>query len=162
MNLSNRFLLFFTRNLFVFFMLIILMLPSCTSNENSDRAIDNSALYPYFPSRMHAFIWRNWESVPLERISKVLDTPAENVLKAGLSMGLPPYVEPGPEFEQRGYISLIRRNWHLISYDQMLTLLNWNSEQLDMTLRDDDFLSHKVGGMKPECSPVQYTPPTPR
>ncbi len=55
---------------------------------------------------------------------------------------------------------MIRRNWHLISYGQMLMLLNWNAEQLDQTLRDDDFLWVKVGGMKPECPPLKYTPPT--
>ena len=28
---------------------------------------------------MHAFIWSNWESVPLDRMAKVLDTTIENV-----------------------------------------------------------------------------------
>ena len=94
-------------------------------------------------------------------MAKVLNTTTENIRKEGRSMGLPPYTEPSLEFEQRGYISLIRRNWNLISYDQILTLLNWNVEQLDQTLRDDDFLWVKVGGMKPECPPLQYSPPTP-
>lgn len=169
MNLSNRFLRFSTLNTIVGFVIIALVLPGCTANENSDRIKTDASsvstypesLYPYFPSRMHAFIWRNWESVPLDRIAKVLGTTAEIVHKTGRSMGLPPYSEPSLDFEQRGYISLIRRNWHVISYDQLLTLLNWNSEQLEMTLRDDDFLSVKVGGMKPDCSPVQYIQPTP-
>jgi hypothetical protein len=107
---------------------------------------------------MHAFIWRNWESVPLDRMAKVLNTTTKNVYKAGRSMGLPPKPDPGPEFVQRGYISLIRRNWNLISYNQILILLNWNEEQLNQTLRDDDFLWVKVGGMKPECSDLQYMP----
>ncbi len=110
---------------------------------------------------MHAFIWRNWESVPLGRIAKVLNTTTENVLKAGSSMGLPPHLEPGPEFGERGYISLIRRNWNIISYKQILILLDWTEEQLNQTLRDDDFLWVKVGGMKPKCPDLQYTPSTP-
>ncbi len=117
--------------------------------------------YPYFPSRMHAFIWRNWESVSLDRMAKVLETSPANILTAGLSMGLPPYRKPAPEFEERGYISLIRRNWHLINHDQLLVLLNWDAEQLDQTLRDDDFLWVKVGGMKPECPRLDYTEPYP-
>ncbi|MCK5278645.1 MAG: hypothetical protein KAK04_08905, partial [Cyclobacteriaceae bacterium] len=145
------------------------LMPACTTNENYGQTenivITNNdfheILYPYFPSRLHAFIWRNWESVPLDRMAKVLNTTPENVLQTGRSMGLPPYIEPGPEFEQRGYISLIRRNWNLISYEQILTLLNWNTEQLDQTLRDDDFLWVKVGGMKPECPPLKYLPPSP-
>ncbi len=42
----------------------------------------------------------------------------------------------------------------------MLTLLNWDAEKLDQTLRDDDFLHVKVGGMKPDVPPVKYEPPT--
>ena len=41
------------------------------------------------------------------------------------------------------------------------SLLDWNAEQLDQTLRDDDFLWVKVGGMKPECPPLQYISPSP-
>ena len=159
----------FFRILFIFLVSITVVLPACTTNKDSEPTVNGSALEtssneiltPYFPSPMHAFIWRNWESVPLERMAKVLDTTAENVRKAGRSMGLPPTREPNPEFEQRGYISLIRRNWHLISYEQMLTLLNWNASQLDQTLRDDDFLWVKVGGMKPDCLPLQYVPSNP-
>ncbi len=169
MSFSNRFLQFYMQILFVISIAITSMLPACTTNENSWQDENNiviqdafnKVLYPHFPSRMHAFIWRNWESVPLDRMAKVLNTTAENVLKAGLSMGLPKYLEPGPEYEQRGYISLIRRNWNLISYNQILTLLDWSPGQLDQTLRDDDFLSVKVGGMKPECTPLRYTSPSP-
>ncbi len=134
------------------------MLPAYTAIHDTSPGV----LYQHFPSRMHAFIWCNWESVPLDRMAMVLETTSENVREAGLSMGLPPHRKPGPEFLQRGYISLIRRNWHLISYDQILTLLDWNAEQLDQTLRDDDFLWVKVGGMKPECPPLQYISPNPK
>ena len=168
MNFSNRFLHYSLRILFAMSVSIAGMLSAYTANDNSgqtenDTAINKTSpdiLYQYFPSQMHAFIWCNCESVPLDRMAKVLDTTTENVRKAGRSMGLPPSREPGPEFLQRGYISLIRRNWHLISYDQILTLLNWNAGQLDQTLRDDDFLWVKVGGMKPDCPPLQYIPPS--
>ncbi|MEN8230350.1 MAG: hypothetical protein ABFS38_19465 [Bacteroidota bacterium] len=149
----RRLLSKFLRMLFMLTILNAVLLSACATEKNSGE---------YFPSRMHAFIWRNWESVSLDRMAKVLDTTTENVRKTGRSMGLPPYVEPGPVFEQRGYISLIRRNWHLLSYNQIVTLLNWNAAQLDQTLRDDDFLWVKVGGMKPECPPLQYISPTPK
>ena len=169
MNLHNQFLPFSIRMLLTLVISITLIILACQSNENSSKTKNGSEsgdafpeiLYKYFPTRMHAFIWRNWESVPVDRMAKVLNTTTKNVLNAGRSMGLPPYLEPGPEFEQRGYISLIRRNWNLISYKQILTLLNWNEEQLDQTLRDDDFLWVKVGGMKPKCTHLEYIPPTP-
>lgn len=169
MRFSNRFLQFSTQILLALIIIIASMLSACTTNENSNQAENNivihdafrDVLYPHFPSRMHAFIWRNWESISLDRMAKVLNTTTNNVREAGLSMGLPAYRKPGPEFIQRGYISLIRRNWNLISYDQILVLLDWNTEQLDQTLRDDDFLSVKVGGMKPKCPPIVYSPPSP-
>jgi hypothetical protein len=168
MNCRNWFLNFSLPILLSLSLPVAAVLLACKDNENSrrtqnDPALQNNCsevLYPYFPSGMHAFIWRNWESVSLERMAKVLDTTPENVHETGRSMGLPPHREAGPEFAQRGYISLIRRNWHLISYGQMLTLLNWNAGQLDQTLRDDDFLWVKVGGMKPGCPPLKYIPST--
>lgn len=149
-------------------LITLFLILSCSQKksikENSTvvSKTDVSAKLPdisWFPSRMHAFIWRNWESVSIERMAKVLQTTPENIQKIGLSMGLPPSENPGKIFKQRGYISLIRRNWHLISYNQLLVLLDVTSEQLDETLRDDDFLAQKVGGMKPVCTDLKYTEP---
>ena len=113
----------------------------------------------HFPSRLHAFVWRNWESVSVDRMAKVLDTLPENIARIGLSMGLAPQEPISEDYIQRGYLSLIRRNWHLLSYDQLLVLLGWESEQLDFVLRADDFLWIKLGGMKPACPPLKYTAP---
>lgn len=113
----------------------------------------------HFPNRLHAFVWRNWESVSVDRMAKVLDTTPENIRRMGLSMGLPAQTNISEDFIQRGYLSLIRRNWHLLSYDQLLVLLGWKAEQLDFTLQADDFLWVKIGGMKPTCPPLKYTPP---
>ncbi|MBN2377146.1 MAG: hypothetical protein JXD22_12140 [Sedimentisphaerales bacterium] len=104
--------------------------------------------WSHFPDRSHAFIWRNWESVGLEKMAEVLGTDEGTVEEVGLSMGLPRYVEPGSVYMDRGYISIIRRNWHLISYEQMLTLLGWEAERLDFTLREDDGVLWKLGGGK--------------
>jgi hypothetical protein len=76
--------------------------------------------FKHFPDRVHTFVWRNWELASLDRMAKVLETTPENVRQIGLSMGLPPYVAPPEEYEQRGYISIIRRNWHILPYEQLL------------------------------------------
>ena len=112
--------------------------------------------FKHFPSRLHAFVWRNWEMVSLERMADVLDTTPEKVRGIGRSMGLPPHVPPPPEYQQRGYITLIRRNWHLLPYDQLLALLGWDAEKLAFTLREDDFLWIKLGSLKPSCPPLHY------
>ena len=33
----------------------------------------------WFPSRQHAFVFRNWTLVPVDRLAKVLETSVENV-----------------------------------------------------------------------------------
>ncbi|MCL5098067.1 MAG: hypothetical protein M1608_11190, partial [Candidatus Omnitrophica bacterium] len=55
---------------------------------------------------------------------------------------------------------MIRRNWHLLPYDQLLELLDWTPEQMAFTLREDDFLFIKLGSLKPQCEPLRYSPPS--
>ncbi len=113
----------------------------------------------HFPDRVHAFVWRNWELVSLERMAEVLGTTSQNVREIGNSMGLPPHVVPPEEYQQRGYISIIRRNWHILPYEQLLTLLGWDAQKLAFTLREDDFLWIKLGSLKPSCPALRYTEP---
>jgi len=114
---------------------------------------------PHFPDRVHAFVWRNWQLVPAGDMARVLDTTPENVLHVGKSMGLsdPPVITP--DQRQRSYISVIRRNWHLLPYEQLLALLNWDEDELAYTLREDDFLWVKLGMLKPKCEPLKWTEP---
>ena len=46
-----------------------------------------------FPSRLHAFVWRNWTVVPQARLAEVLETSPENVARVAASMG--PIWPPG-------------------------------------------------------------------
>jgi hypothetical protein len=113
----------------------------------------------YFPDRVHEFIWRNWNLVEPARIAQVLDASEQDVLAIAESMGLPPTaVEPA--MMTRGYATLIRRNWHLLPYEQLLELLDWTPERLSFTLREEDFLWVKLGRTKPECEPLRYQTPS--
>ncbi|MEI2727215.1 MAG: hypothetical protein V9H26_28070 [Verrucomicrobiota bacterium] len=113
----------------------------------------------HFPSRLHAFVWRNWESVTLERMAKTVGTTPRNIRQLGLSMGLPEQVGRVAEFKDRGYVTIIRHNWHLLPYEQLLTLLDWDIKTLDFHLNEDDFLFIKLGNFKPVCEPIQYVEP---
>ncbi len=115
--------------------------------------------FKHFPDRLHAFVWRNWEMVSLERMAEVLGTTTERVRQLGESMGLPPHRTPPAEYQQRGYITIIRRNWHLLPYEQLLQLLGWDAEKLAFTLREDDFLWVKLGNLKPACPTLRYAEP---
>jgi len=116
--------------------------------------------FAHFPDRLHAFVWRNWTLVPLDRMAEVVGATEEDLLTVGTSMGLP--VPPNiPESQlQRTYITIIRANWHLLNYDQLLVLLGWDAAHLAYTLQEDDFLFIKLGSLKPACPPLAWAPPS--
>ncbi|MCL4691526.1 MAG: hypothetical protein KJ060_03340, partial [Candidatus Hydrogenedentes bacterium] len=114
---------------------------------------------PHFPDKVHAFVWRNWELVPTEDMSRVIGAPEDEVVRMGRAMGLagpPPITE---DQRKRSYITVIRRNWHILPYEQLLDLLGMTEEELAFTLREDDFLYIKLGSLKPKCEPLRYETP---
>jgi hypothetical protein len=114
---------------------------------------------PHFPDRYHAYVWRNWSVVPLKRIAEAIGARPEEILATGRAMGLSDPPRLSDDFQRRSALTVIRRNWHLIPYDQLLKLLGWTPEQLAYTLREDDFLYIKLGSHRPRCEPIRYQPP---
>ncbi|MDD4873119.1 MAG: hypothetical protein PHR77_21405, partial [Kiritimatiellae bacterium] len=116
---------------------------------------------PHFPDRLHAFVWRNWQLVTPERMAAAIDAKTSDILKLGKAMGLerPPRISA--EQRKRSCLTVIRRNWHLLPYEQLLKLLNWTPEEMAFTLREDDFMYIKMGSLKPQCEPLKYSPPDP-
>jgi hypothetical protein len=113
----------------------------------------------HFPDRLHTFIWRNWYLVPSDRIANLAGTSEDNISQIAFSMGLPKQPTISEEQLNRSYITIIKRNWHLLPYDQLLKLLDWDSGKLDFILKEDDFLFIKLGSTKPACDPIIYRPP---
>ena len=113
---------------------------------------------PHFPGPLHAFLWRNWPLVPTARLAAVVGARPREIIRLGHAMGLgaPPPISR--DQWTRSYLTIIRRNWHLLPYEQLLQLLDWNAEQLAFTLREDDFLFVKLGSLKPQCEPLRYRP----
>lgn len=114
--------------------------------------------YPHFPTRQQAVVWRNWGMVPMDRIARILKTSVNNIIKMAEGLGLQPQPPSERKWLKRGYITIIRNNWHLLNYDQLLELLDWTPEELAYTLKEDDFLWHKLGQLKPDVEPVFYSP----
>ena len=115
----------------------------------------------YFPHRQYAFVWRNWSVVNKSRLAEVLNTTVENVENIATSMGLPRRQNIEPEWSTtRGYMTILRRNWHLLPYQQLLQLLDMTREELRFRLIEDDFLFVKLGNIKPWCEPLHYVTPT--
>jgi len=114
--------------------------------------------YTHFPTRHQAVIWRNWELVPVSRLADVLQATENQICKCAEEIGLP--VPPDVEdfWLARGYLTIIRANWHLLPYEQLLALLGWSPEKLAFTLKEEDFLWTKLGNLKPAAQPVYYMP----
>src|SRR5438094_807185 len=75
-------------------------------------------------------------------------------------MGLPPEEAVPARYRSRLYLTIIRRNWHLLPYEQLLELLEMSPDQLAEILREDDFLWVKLGGLKPRCERLNYVEPS--
>jgi len=116
--------------------------------------------FHHFPTKHQAVIWRNWELAPVKTLADVLKTTAAKIILAAEEMQLrvPPLVDK--KWLERGYITIIRNNWHLLTYEQILQLLGWTPERLAYTLHEDDFLWHKLGSLKPNSQTVYYRPLT--
>ena len=113
----------------------------------------------HFPARFQFVIFRNWNRVPVERLAGVLETSPEQILLEAARMGLRRY---DPDmcrvWETRGYLTVIRQNWNILNYEQLMRLLNVGSDRLYRILMDEDFMFHKLGRQKPFCPPVKFRP----
>ncbi len=115
--------------------------------------------FDHFPDRLHAVVWRNWQLVRPSVLAQVLGTTEERITHLAGSMGLPPAPDVPPALARRAYITVLRRNWHLLPYEQLLPLIGMSCAELAYSLREDDFLFIKLGNLKPQCAPVRYTEP---
>lgn len=111
---------------------------------------------PHFPDKLHAFLWRNWNLVSTERLAEVVQANPADILMLAKKIGLPAAKPVSSDQTQRSYLTVIRRNWHLLPKEQMLKLLSWTDEQLTFTLQEDDFFYIKLGSLKPECEPIRF------
>ena len=112
--------------------------------------------FPHFPTRWQVFVWRNWELIPPIRIAAVLGCSETEIRQAAAAMGLSAEPRVGPKWLTHGYLTLIRNNWHLLPYAQLLKLLDWTPEKMAYTLKEEDFFWHKLGFLKPGCSELKY------
>lgn len=109
----------------------------------------------HFPEPYQCFIYRNWEMISPSRLARVLGCDEERVRAEARALGLPESDARESLWLDRGYITVIRANWHLLPYGQLCELLGWSEERLCFILREDDFLDVKLGGVKPDCKPLR-------
>jgi len=130
--------------------------------EIKDLPVGNAPValdFPHLPTRLQAFVWRNWGLIPVSKLAAVLGASIQQIIELAKDMGLPDMTDADFQlWHERGYLTVIRRNWHLLPYEQILELLEWTPDELAFTLKEDDFLYHKLGNHKPQTEPVLYVP----
>ena len=108
-----------------------------------------------FPDALSAFVWRNWPVVSVERMAKAIDAEKSALEDIAREMSLPvPQPPVSTCWRRRGYITIVKRNWHLLPYVQLLTMLDMSRAELAYSLTEDDFLFVKLGNTKPLCAPL--------
>ena len=112
-----------------------------------------------FPDALSAFVWRNWPVVPVERMARAIGAKEPDIEAIAREMSLPvPQPAVSPYWRRKGYITVVKRNWHLLPYSQLLTMVDMSRTELAYSLVEDDFLFSKLGNAKPFCEPVTCSP----
>ena len=114
----------------------------------------------YFPTPWQAALFRCWGLADENRLARALGASTEQLRAAAGELGLDASRRADPLWSSRGYLTLIRGTWHLLSFEQTLTLLNLTDAQLAALLKEDDFLWHKLGQFKPRTPDCRYRPLT--
>lgn len=114
---------------------------------------------PTLPTKWQTVIFRNYGYVKTESLANVLGCDAKTIETEATRLCL---TDRGnsKDFLKWGYITIIRNNWYLLPFCQLTTLLDFTNEQLDFVLKNDDFLDVKLGGFKPDCPRVSFSPLT--
>ncbi len=118
-----------------------------------------NALPVFTPTLWQTLILRCYGVISNDRIAKTLRVSVETVIKEAEKLGLSK-IKFEPEFRVRGYITPLRAVWNILPYSQIMTLLDMDEQTLDYNLKEDDFLDCKLGGFKPYCEEVVYSPLT--
>ena len=92
-----------------------------------------AVMFEHFPDRLHAYVWRNWNLVPTAKLARVAGATEEQITGIAASMGLPPNRPVADKFKRQVYITIVRRNWHLLPLDQLLALIEMPPESLRFT-----------------------------
>jgi len=114
--------------------------------------------FPHFPTIFQAVLFRNWGLLTVSTLARLLRTSEEIIEREAARMGLAEPASPQEEalWKKRGFLTLIRQNWHLLPYEQLLEILEKTPQQMKYMLKEEDFLWNKLGRLKPACEPVAY------
>ena len=111
-----------------------------------------------FPDVLSAYVFRNWGIVPAGTLAETIGAREEDIAAIAADFGLAPNPEVSPLWRTMGYATMLRRNWHLIPYPQLMKLVGMDRRAMRDALLEDDNLGTKLGMPKPDCPALVYTP----
>ena len=111
----------------------------------------------FTPTKWQTVLLRNYGLIEPKKLAEVLKTDETTIEREAKRLGLEK-IAYDERWLRCGYITIVRNNWHLLPYSQLMQLLDVSEETLDYNLREDDFLSYKLGDFKPYCEEVLYKP----
>ena len=109
-----------------------------------------------FPDRMSAYVWRNWGLVEKTTLAETVGATADELTDVAVQMGLEAAPAVADDWRRKGYITIVRRNWHLLPYEQLLKVIGMTRAEFDFALTENDFLWVKLGRLKPACPPLRW------
>ncbi len=113
----------------------------------------------YFPSRLHAAVFRNWDIVPPERLAAVLGTDLATIRNAGTTLGLSWPKPLSAEEIRRNTEIVLRRNWPLLPRSQIESLLDYSPRELDEFLSKEIFLRALLASPPADLTFLKYEKP---
>ena len=152
------------RRVFYFFALFVFAAQASVAASENVRLPGEDGTKPAvacapFPDALSAFVWRNWPVVDVGRMAQAIGAEKSALEEIAREMSLPvPQPAVSPYWRRKGYITVVKRNWHLLPYGQLLTMLDMTRAELAYSLVEDDFLFSKLGNTKPFCAPVVCSP----
>ena len=117
------------------------------------RKVDNLKIST--PTKWQTVILRNYGLVKTENIAKVLKCTSKRVEIEASRLGIE-NIQYNSLWREKSYLTIIRNNWNLLNYEQLLVLLEMSEEELSYNLDNNDFLGVKLGGFKPEEEFIFY------
>ena len=101
-------------------------------------------------------IFRNYGTVKTELIGKVIGLTESEVILNAEKLGLNK-TEYEPLWRKKGFVTVIRNNWDILTNDKIAVLLEMSEEELNKLLTEYDFLDVKLG-KKPQIKDFTYRP----
>ncbi|MDB6028640.1 MAG: hypothetical protein JWM68_4863 [Verrucomicrobiales bacterium] len=110
----------------------------------------------YFPSRVHAAVFRNWDIVPHDRLAEVLSTDKQTIQRLGKEMGLSIPKPLSAEEVRRNVEMVLRRNWAVFPRQQIEQLLGYRPEELNEFIGKEAFLPALLSSQPVGLETVKY------